>query len=61
MAAPQNEEEVELEDPVDKVLKELYYNPWHTRNIDWEGDVDVVLWSEHDEYVSSGFVMMEDY
>ena len=25
--------------------------PWHTRDISWEGDVDVMLRSEHDEYV----------
>ena len=30
--------------------------PWHTGDIAWEGDVDVVLWSEHDDCVSGGFV-----
>ena len=34
--------------------------PWQTRDIAWEGDIDVVFWSEHDEYVSGGFVMIED-
>ena len=32
--------------------------PWHTRDIAWEGDIDVVLWSEHEEFVSGGFVMI---
>ena len=26
--------------------------PSHTRDIAWEGDIDVVLRSEHDDYVS---------
>ena len=34
--------------------------PWQARDIAWEGDVDGVLGSEHDEYVSSGYVTIED-